>query len=80
MKQRMAVNDLDEVHWSMEDDGHAVWVNTPCRLIWIERSERVASINDAKHVKNLATVSPLFAALWEKQNNPAVPFSQPARC
>jgi hypothetical protein len=50
LKQRLAVKDLDDVHWSMEDDGHAVWVYMPCRLTWIEPSERVASINNAKHV------------------------------
>ena len=40
----------DEVHWSMEDDDHAVWLYMPCGLVRIMRSELDAWINDPKHV------------------------------
>jgi signal transduction histidine kinase len=40
----------DEVHWSMEDDDHAVWLYMPCGLVRIARSELDAWINDLKHV------------------------------
>jgi signal transduction histidine kinase/ligand-binding sensor domain-containing protein len=40
----------DEVHWSMEDDDHAVWLYMPCGLVRIIRSELDAWINDPKHV------------------------------
>jgi len=39
----------DEVHWSMEDDDHAVWLYMPCGLVRIMRSELDAWINDPKH-------------------------------
>src|SRR5262249_43479106 len=40
----------DEVHWSMEDDDHALWLYMPCGLVRIARSELDAWIKDAKHV------------------------------
>jgi PAS domain S-box-containing protein len=40
----------DEVHWSMEDEDHAVWLYMPCGLVRIARPELDAWINDPKHV------------------------------
>jgi signal transduction histidine kinase/ligand-binding sensor domain-containing protein len=40
----------DEVHWSIEDDDHAVWVYMPCGLARIERSEWYAWVDDPRHV------------------------------
>src|SRR6266566_2310296 len=40
----------DEVHWSMEDAEHDVWLYMPCGLARIARSELDAWINDPKHV------------------------------
>ena len=40
----------DEVHWSMEDNDHAVWMHMPCGLVRVARSELDAWINDPKHV------------------------------
>src|SRR5258705_12830835 len=40
----------DEVHWSMEDEDHVVWLYMPCGLVRIARSELDAWINDPKHV------------------------------
>ena len=40
----------DAVHWSMEDDEHAVWLFMPCGLTRIERSELDAWVSDPKHV------------------------------
>jgi PAS domain S-box-containing protein len=40
----------DEVHWSMEDDDHAVWVYMPCGLARIDRSEWYAWVDDPRHV------------------------------
>jgi len=40
----------DEVHWSMEDEDHAVWLYMPCGLVRIARSELDGWINDPKHV------------------------------
>ena len=40
----------DEVHWSVEDDEHAMWVFMPCGLARIERSEWYAWIDDPRHV------------------------------
>jgi len=40
----------DAVHWSVEDNDHAVWVYMPCGLVRIARSELDAWINDPKHV------------------------------
>jgi len=40
----------DDVHWSIEDDDHAVWLYMPCGLARIERPELDAWINDPKHV------------------------------
>ena len=40
----------DEVHWSMEDDDHDVWVYMPCGLVRIERSEWYTWANDPRHV------------------------------
>lgn len=42
----MAVNDLDEINWSMEDDGQAVWVNTPRRLICVEHQRTIYGIRN----------------------------------
>jgi PAS domain S-box-containing protein len=40
----------DEVHWSMQDSDHAVWLYMPCGLVRIVRSELDAWINDPKHL------------------------------
>jgi signal transduction histidine kinase/ligand-binding sensor domain-containing protein len=40
----------DEVHWSVEDDDHAVWVYMPCGLARIEHSEWYAWVDDPRHV------------------------------
>ena len=40
----------DEVHWSMEDDDHAVWLYMPCGLVRIERSELDAWVSGSRHV------------------------------
>ena len=40
----------DEVHWSIEDDDHAVWVYMPCGLARIDRSEWYAWADDPRHV------------------------------
>ena len=40
----------DEVHWSIEDNDHAVWLSMPCGLVRIARSELNAWINDPKYV------------------------------
>ncbi len=39
----------DQVHWSMEDDDHAVWVYMPCGLARIDRSEWYAWADDPRH-------------------------------
>jgi ligand-binding sensor domain-containing protein/signal transduction histidine kinase len=39
----------DGVHWSMEDDAHALWLYMPCGLVRIARSEMDAWNNDARH-------------------------------
>jgi signal transduction histidine kinase/ligand-binding sensor domain-containing protein len=38
----------DTVHWSMEDDDHAVWLYMPCGLVRIARSELDAWVSDSK--------------------------------
>ena len=40
----------DDVHWSMEDADHAVWLYMPCGLVRIARSELDTWINDPKYV------------------------------
>jgi len=40
----------DAVHWSIEDDDHAVWLSTACGLLRIERSELDAWVRDSKYV------------------------------
>ncbi len=40
----------DEVHWSMEDEDHAVWLYMPCGLVRFDRSELDAWIHDPTHV------------------------------
>ncbi|HXO32554.1 MAG TPA: ATP-binding protein [Candidatus Acidoferrales bacterium] len=40
----------DEVHWSMEDAEHDVWLYMPCGLVRIARSELDAWINDPQHL------------------------------
>ncbi len=40
----------DDVHWSIEDDDHAVWLYMPCGLARIERAELDAWINNPNHV------------------------------
>ena len=40
----------DEVHWSMEDNDHAVWLYMPCGMARIERSEWYAWVDDPRHV------------------------------
>ncbi|MGA7399270.1 MAG: two-component regulator propeller domain-containing protein [Candidatus Sulfotelmatobacter sp.] len=40
----------DDVHWSMEDDDHALWVYMPCGLARIERSEWYAWVDDPRHI------------------------------
>jgi len=39
----------DEVHWSMEDEDHNIWVYMPCGLARIERSEWYAWVDNPKH-------------------------------
>jgi len=39
----------DAVHWSVEDDDHSVWLNMPCGLVRIARSELDAWAADPKH-------------------------------
>ncbi|HTA43972.1 MAG TPA: two-component regulator propeller domain-containing protein [Bryobacteraceae bacterium] len=38
----------DAVHWSMEDDAHALWLYMPCGLVRIARSEVDAWNNDTR--------------------------------
>ena len=38
----------DEVHWSIEDDDHFVWMYMPCGLARVARSELDAWVNDPK--------------------------------
>jgi ligand-binding sensor domain-containing protein len=38
----------DAVHWVMEDNDHSFWLNTPCGLVRIARSELEAWIADPK--------------------------------
>jgi signal transduction histidine kinase/ligand-binding sensor domain-containing protein len=38
----------DGVHWSIEDDDHAVWLYMPCGLVRVARSELDAWISDPK--------------------------------
>ena len=40
----------DSVHWTIEDDYHAVWVYMPCGLVRITRSELDAWVGDPKRV------------------------------
>ena len=40
----------DEVHWSIEDDDHDVWVYMPCGLARIDRSEWYAWVDNPRHV------------------------------
>jgi signal transduction histidine kinase/ligand-binding sensor domain-containing protein len=40
----------EEVHWSTEDEGRAVWLYMPCGLVRVARSELDAWINDPKHI------------------------------
>ena len=40
----------DEVHWSMEDEDHDVWLYMPCGMVRVARSELDAWISDPKHV------------------------------
>ena len=40
----------DAVHWSMEDDEHAVWLFMPCGLVRMDGSELDAWVSDPKHV------------------------------
>jgi len=44
----------DEVHWSMEDSDHAVWLYMPCGLVRVARSELDTWIDDVKHVVRTA--------------------------
>ena len=39
----------DTVHWSMEDDEHAVWLYMPCGLVRIERSDLDAWLANPSH-------------------------------
>lgn len=45
----------DQVHWSIEDDDHAVWVFMPCGLVRIERSEWYAWVNNPTHAVKTTT-------------------------
>ena len=45
----------DAVHWSVEDDDHAMWVYMPCGLARIERSEWYAWVDDPRHVIETTT-------------------------
>ena len=38
----------DGVHWAMEDNGHSTWLNQPCGLVRIARSELDAWAGDPK--------------------------------
>jgi len=40
----------DEVHWSVEDDDHSLWLYMPCGLIRVARSELDAWVVDPTHV------------------------------
>lgn len=44
----------DEVHWSVEDDDHFVWIYTPCGLARIARSELDAWVGDPSRKLKLA--------------------------
>jgi signal transduction histidine kinase/ligand-binding sensor domain-containing protein len=45
----------DQVHWSMEDDYHAVWVYMPCGLARVEASEWHSWVDDPRHVIKATT-------------------------
>ena len=38
----------DAVHWAMEDNDHSIWLNQPCGLVRIVRSELDAWVSDPK--------------------------------
>jgi len=40
----------DTVHWSMEDDDHAVWLFAACGLVRVGRDELDKWVNDPKHI------------------------------
>jgi len=40
----------DAVHWSVEDDDHALWLYMPCGLVRIARSELDAWVSDPKRL------------------------------
>ncbi|HTT22896.1 MAG TPA: two-component regulator propeller domain-containing protein, partial [Candidatus Sulfotelmatobacter sp.] len=40
----------DQVHWSIEDDDHAVWAYTSCGLVHTAESELDAWVNDPKRI------------------------------
>lgn len=44
----------DVVHWSVEDDDHAVWLYMPCGLVRIVRSELDAWVSDATRIVETA--------------------------
>jgi signal transduction histidine kinase/ligand-binding sensor domain-containing protein len=44
----------DEVHWSMEDDDHFVWMIQPCGLVRIARSELDWWVNDSNRKVQVA--------------------------
>src|SRR5262249_35792244 len=57
----------DAIHWTIEDDAHAVWLQTPCGLARIERAEidaRVAAL-DANNDASDGPRAPLPATLFQ---------------
>jgi len=40
----------DEVHWSVEDEDHAVWLYMPCGLVRVENTEFDAWVRTPKHI------------------------------
>src|SRR5215469_7833219 len=45
----------DEVHWSIEDEDHNIWLYMPCGLVRIARSELDAWVGDLKRVVQLTS-------------------------
>jgi signal transduction histidine kinase/ligand-binding sensor domain-containing protein len=45
----------DEVHWSMEDDDHFVWLYMPCGLVRVARSELDAWVSDSSRKVQFAS-------------------------
>jgi signal transduction histidine kinase/ligand-binding sensor domain-containing protein len=62
----------DAVHWSVEDDDHAVWLYMPCGLVRIARSELDAWVSDPKR-----TIQTTVLDISDGARSPAVAGGYP---